>query len=150
MSEKRYIRCQECGGYIPYRPHRKYCETCAANRRRRQNAESQKALIAQRRKPAPEIKPMLKRPRRSGDLFDLSGKSLAEVSLEARTLGMTYGAYTSACALGTIEAILNAAGISRDKAQHMVATEKKAAKAMQKKLKKRSPSHERDCRLRDR
>lgn len=130
------IKCEECGGYVPYRPHRKYCETCAANRKHRQDAKSQKALVAQRKKTEPELRPTIKTPRRTGELFELSGKSLAEVSLEARTLGMTYGKYTSACALGTIEAVLNAQGISRDKAQHMVAAAKKARRAMQKKLKK--------------
>ena len=56
------------------------------------------------------------RPRRTGLLFDLSGKDLAEVALEAKTLGMSYGEYTSACFGGTIEKKLIMQGISREEA----------------------------------
>lgn len=74
------------------------------------------------------------RPRRTGLLFDLSGKDLAEVALEAKTLGMSYGEYTSACFGGTIEKKLIMQGISREEAGKMIANAKrKKARAKKKK-----------------
>ena len=65
------------------------------------------------------------RPRRTGLLFDLSGKDLAEVALEAKALGMSYGEYTSACFGGTIERKLAMQGISREEAGKMIANAKR-------------------------
>ena len=74
--------------------------------------------------------------KKRNELFSLAGKSLAEVSLEARALGMSYGQYTSACSGGTIGAVLAADGISRDKARRLIAAEKKRNTPAKRKTKK--------------
>ena len=109
-------KCLECGAEIPKTPNRQYCSACARKRRRQQDAvRREQYKRAGRKKTAvpPEQK-------ERNELFSLAGKSLAEVSLEARALGMSYGQYTSACSGGTIGAILAADGISRDKARRMI------------------------------
>ena len=109
-------KCLECGAGIPETPNRKYCDECARSRRRQQDAvRREQYKRAGREKTA--ASPVQKK---RNELFSLAGKSLAEVSLEARALGMSYGKYTSACSGGTIGAILAADGISRDKARRMI------------------------------
>ena len=66
-------------------------------------------------------------------MFALEGKSLSEVALEAKALGMTYGQYVSACSVGTITKMLEADGISRDKARRMIQKERENAKSLRKK-----------------
>ena len=109
-------KCLGCGQEIPKTPNRQYCSACARKRRRQQDeVRREQYKRAGRKKTAvpPEQK-------KRNELFSLAGKSLAEVSLEARALGMSYGQYTSACSGGTIVAILTADGISRDKARRMI------------------------------
>lgn len=132
------MTCEGCGGWMEYRPHRKFCYTCAALRRQEQNAASrarQTALgLYESRKKPKIVEHKYVKPKRTGHLFDLTGKSLTEVALEARTLKLTYGAYSTACALGTIEAILASAGISRDAARRMIAAEKRRQTKTKKKI----------------
>ena len=114
-------KCLGCGQEIPKTPNRQYCSACARKRRRQQDeVRREQYKRAGRKKTAvpPEQK-------KRNELFSLAGKSLAEVSLEARALGMSYGQYTSACSGGTIGAVLAADGISRDKARRLIAAEKK-------------------------
>lgn len=101
------IRCEACGGLTPGGRNRKYCPACA-------------------KKPqAEEVKRHYTRPRRTGLLFDLSGKDLAEVALEAKALGMSYDEYTSTCFGGTIEKKLAMQGVSREAAGSMIANAKR-------------------------
>lgn len=117
-----FKQCQKCGSLIPAAHGRKYCEDCAKERAVEYLIEYRKEH--QFKKPKAEPK-RNSRPRRSGVLFDLSGKDLAEVALEARTLGMTYGEYTTACFCGTIADKLLMQGVSRDKAASMIANAKR-------------------------
>lgn len=119
------IRCAECGGLTPGGHNRRYCPTCAKKRA----MEQMKAANAERyrrtnKKPKAEEKHYT-RPRRTGLLFDLSGKDLAEVALEAKALGMSYGEYTSACFGGTIEKKLAMRGVSCEAAGQMIANAKR-------------------------
>lgn len=129
------IRCEACGGLTPGGRNRKYCPACAKKRAK----ERMEAANAGRYRYTPNKKPQAEekhytRPRRTGLLFDLSGKDLAEVALEAKTLGMSYGEYTSACFGGTIEKKLIMQGISREEAGKMIANAKrKKARAKKKK-----------------
>ena len=125
-------KCLGCGQEIPKTPNRQYCSACARKRRRQQDeVRREQYKRAGRKKTAvpPEQK-------KRNELFSLAGKSLAEVSLEARALGMSYGQYTSACSGGTIGAVLAADGISRDKARRLIAAEKKRNTPAQRKTKK--------------
>ncbi len=120
------IRCAECGGLTLGGHNRKYCPTCAKKRAR----ERMEAANAGRYRYTPNKKPQAEekhytRPRRTGLLFDLGGKDLAEVALEAKALGMSYGEYTSACFGGTIEKKLAMQGISREAAGSMIANAKR-------------------------
>lgn len=120
------IRCEACGGLTPGGRNRKYCPACAKKRVR----ERMEAANAGRYRYTPNKKPQAEerhytRPRRTGLLFDLSGKDLAEVALEAKALGMSYGEYTSACFGGTIEKKLAMQGISREAAGSMIANAKR-------------------------
>lgn len=120
------IRCEACGGLTPGGRNRKYCPACAKKRAR----ERMEAANAGRYRYTPNKKPQAEekhytRPRRTGLLFDLGGKELSEVALEAKTLGMSYGEYTSACFGGTIERKLAMQRISREAAGHMIANAKR-------------------------
>ena len=120
------IRCAECGGLTLGGHNRKYCPACAKKRAK----ERMEAANAGRYRYTPNKKPQAEekhytRPRRTGLLFDLSGKDLAEVALEAKALGMSYGEYTSACFGGTIEKKLAMQGISREAAGSMIANAKR-------------------------
>lgn len=117
------IRCEKCGGLTPGGHSRRFCSTCARQRKIERSAEENKKLLKPDESSAE--KPKYTRPRRTGQLFDLGGKDLAEVALEAKTLGMSYGEYTSACFGGTIERKLDMQGISREAAGHMIANAKR-------------------------
>lgn len=69
-------------------------------------------LCAERKKPeaAPAAPPLPRK--KSGKTFDIDGKSLNEVALEAKALGMTYGSYCTACSAGTIIKTLASKGIT--------------------------------------
>ena len=129
------IRCEACGVLTVGGHNRKYCPACA----KKCAKERMEAANAGRYRYTPNKKPQAEerhytRPRRTGLLFDLSGKDLAEVALEAKTLGMSYGEYTSACFGGTIEKKLIMQGISREEAGKMIANAKrKKARAKKKK-----------------
>ena len=129
-AKETFKLCEKCHCIISSAHGRKYCPDCAKEirlehlRELRQNANHQK--------PKAEKKPYI-RPRRSGVLFDLGGKSLAEVALEARSLGMSYGKYTSACFGGTIVDELAMQGISRDKAGRLIAEAKRRKNAAKRK-----------------
>lgn len=122
--------CEKCHRLISTAHGRKYCPDCAKEirleqmRELRQNAKQQKFKTE---------KGSYTRPSRSSVLFDLGGKSLAEVALEARTLGMSYGKYTSACFGGTIAVELAAQGISRDEAARLIAEAKQKNRAKKRK-----------------
>lgn len=123
------LKCLGCGQEIPKTPNRQYCSACARKRRRQQDeVRREQYKRAGRKKTAvpPEQK-------KRNELFSLAGKSLAEVSLEARALGMSYGQYTSACSGGTIGAVLAADGISRDKARRMIIKAREGRKRTMKK-----------------
>lgn len=122
------IRCEACGGLTPGGRNRRFCPTCAKKRAR----ERMEAANAGRYRYTPNKKPQAEeakrhytRPRRTGLLFDLGGKELSEVALEAKTLGMSYGEYTSACFGGTIERKLAMQGVSREAAGRMIASAKR-------------------------
>lgn len=117
------IRCEKCGGLTPGGHGRRFCPTCARQRKIERSAEENKKLLKPDESRAEKSK--YTRPRRTGQLFDLGGKDLAEVALEAKTLGMSYGEYTSACFGGTIERKLDMQGISREAAGHMIANAKR-------------------------
>lgn len=126
------IRCEKCGGLTPGGHGRRFCPTCARQRKIERSAEENKKLLKPDESSAE--KPKYTRPRRTGQLFALGGKDLAEVALEAKTLGMSYGEYTSACFGGTIEKKLIMQGISREEAGKMIANAKrKKARAKKKK-----------------
>lgn len=122
------IRCEACGGLTPGGRNRKYCPACAKKRARErmEAANAGRYRYTPNKKPqAEEVKRHYTRPRRTGLLFDLGGKELSEVALEAKTLGMSYGEYTSACFGGTIERKLAMQGVSREAAGHMIANAKR-------------------------
>lgn len=122
------IRCEACGGLTPGGRNRKYCPACAKKRARErmEAANAGRYRYTPNKKPqAEEVKRLYTRPRRTGLLFDLSGKDLAEVALEAKALGMSYGEYTSACFGGTIEKKLAMQGVSREEAGKMIANAKR-------------------------
>lgn len=58
-------------------------------------------------------------PKRKG-MFDLTGKELGDVALEARSLGMSYGEYVTAATTGTISARLAVRGISPAQAKKKI------------------------------
>ena len=130
---ERHLGCHaECPKYAEEKRQREEASACARKRRRQQDeARREQYKRAGRKKTAvpPEQK-------KRNELFSLAGKSLAEVSLEARALGMSYGQYTSACSGGTIGAVLAADGISRDKARRLIAAEKKRNTPVKRKTKK--------------
>ena len=127
------IRCEKCGGLTPGGHGRRFCPSCARQRKIERSAEENKKLLKPDESRAE--KPKDTRPRRTGQLFDLGGKDLAEVALEARTLGMTYGEYTSACFGGTIEQKLSMQGLDRETASKMIAAAKRKRTAAKKKKK---------------
>lgn len=122
------IKCLGCGCEIVAAPNRKYCSDCAKARQqeavRRARAKASSLRGKERGK-----EQITKRDK----LFALEGKSLSEVALEAKALGMTYGQYVSACSVGTITKMLEADGISRDKARRMIQKERENAKSLRKK-----------------
>ena len=122
-------RCAACGAQINRAHGRVFCEDCAKARQAERNRTRSRDNV---KKPKPEPAVYV-RPRRTGRMFDLSGKDLAEVDLEAKTLGMTYGQYTAACAAGTIEQKLMMQGISREEATRLVKTAKRRKTAAKKK-----------------
>lgn len=109
--------CEKCKRIISAAYGRKYCPDCAKEVRLAQMREQREK--GKFKKPKAEAKRDT-RPRWSGALFNLDGKSLAEVNLEARALSMSYGKYVSACFNGTIVAELAAQGIERDKADRLI------------------------------
>ncbi|MBS5690015.1 MAG: hypothetical protein KHW95_07200 [Firmicutes bacterium] len=122
------INCAGCGVLTVGGHNRKYCPACAKKRARErmEAANAGRYRYTPNKKPqAEEVKRHYTRPRRTGLLFDLGGKELSEVALEAKTLGMSYGEYTSACFGGTIEKKLIMQGISREAAGHMIANAKR-------------------------
>lgn len=132
--EEPIIRCEKCGGLTPGGHGRRFCPTCARQRKIERSAEENKKLLKPDESSAE--KPKYTRPRRTGQLFDLGGKDLAEVALEARALGMTYGEYTSACFGGTIEQRLACyEGLDREKASKMISAAKRKRTAAKKKKK---------------
>lgn len=125
-------RCRECGGMIVHKPNRLYCETCARIRKKTNEREYKKTYPHENtQKPRAEKKPY-SRPRRTGELFDLTGKSIEEVSVEARALNMTYGRYSAACMSGAIERELAALGIDRHAASEAIKKEKRRCAAEKK------------------
>lgn len=122
-------RCAVCGAPIKPPVQRQYCADCLKALQRERNRERYRGA---NKKPRAEI-PAYVRPRRTGRMFDCSGKDLAEVALEARALGMTYGQFTSACAAGTIERKLAMQGISREAATRLVVNAKRRKTAAKKK-----------------
>jgi len=132
------ISCEACGGLTPGGRNRKYCPACAKKRARErmEAANAGRYRYTPNKKPqAEEVKRHYTRPRRTGQLFDLGGKDLAEVALEARALGMTYGEYTSACFGGTIEQRLAMQGLDRETASKMISAAKRKRTAAKKKKK---------------
>lgn len=122
------INCAGCGVLTVGGHNRKYCPACAKKRakERMEAANAGRYRYTPNKKPqAEEVKRHYTRPRRTGLLFDLGGKELSEVALEAKTLGMSYGEYTSACFGGTIERKLAMQGVSREAAGHMIANAKR-------------------------
>ena len=122
------IKCLGCGCEIVAAPNRKYCSDCAKARQReavkRARAKASSHSVKEYGK-----EQITKRDK----LFALEGKSLSEVALEAKALGMTYGQYVSACSVGTITKLLEADGISRDKARRLIKKERENAKTIRKK-----------------
>lgn len=123
------IKCSCCGQEIIAAPNRKYCPECAKERIKQQIKRSH-ARAAQRDK---EKTAAEKKKSTRDKLFALEGKSLSEIALEAKVFGMTYGKYVSACSVGTITKLLEADGISRDKARRMIQKERENAKSIRKK-----------------
>lgn len=121
------ICCDICGkSFIREYTNRRYCSPeCSMTAKRAQARQykrlEREAIKSEREKPKREE---AQAPRRRA-LFDLSGKSLADVAAEALALGMSYGEYTAACAGGTIYARLDARGISHQKARALMAKAKK-------------------------
>ena len=122
-------RCAACGAPINPPAQRQYCAGCLKALQRERNRERYRGA---NKKPRAEITTYV-RPRRTGRMFDCSGKDLAGVALEARALGMTYGQFTSACAAGTIERKLAMQGISREVATRLVVNAKRRKTAARKK-----------------
>lgn len=109
-------RCANCGAPIDIAHGRIYCAECAKKRRRRKTTLGPE-------KPEPER--VFSRPRRTGKSFDLAGKDIEEVALEAKAVGMSYGEYSNACAFGTIEQKLKMQGMSREEAVNLIKNAKR-------------------------
>lgn len=114
------IKCLVCGCEIVAAPNRKYCPECAEERIKKQRKLGRERAAQRRRESAAAEKTKNARDK----LFTLEGKSLSEVALEAKALGMTYGQYVNACSVGTIIKLLEADGISRDKARRLIKKER--------------------------
>lgn len=101
-----FLICKECGIEVPRKSNRqKYCEACAA-----------------KKKKCPS-KYVPKEGATYGNgygTWDLRGKSLSEIALEARALGMSYGEYVNACNSGSMKAILLQRGISVQTAKALI------------------------------
>lgn len=123
------IKCLGCGCEIVAAPNRKYCPDCAHERIKQQIRQSHKRAAQRDKEKIAAEKTKSTRDK----LFALEGKSLSEVALEAKALGMTYGQYANACSVGTITKLLAADGISRDKARRMIQKERERAKMIKKK-----------------
>lgn len=123
------IKCSCCGQEIVAAPNRKYCPYCAHERIKQQRKQGHERAVQRKKEKAAAEKTKNTRDK----LFALEGKSLSEVALEAKALGMTYGQYVNACSVGTITKMLEADGISRDKARRMIQKERENAKSLRKK-----------------
>lgn len=89
------IICADCGKEVERRhPRQKYCPECAAGK-----------------------KPESLRSQPSGDIYK---KSLSDIALEARALGLSYGEYVSAVNSGKLKQILIARGITGAKANSLI------------------------------
>lgn len=140
MTEK-YIQCAICGATVRKKTgNQKLCaapECQAAYAKQRRRARSKiynRYIYAERRKP--ELEPKRRTATRrnaSKELFNLDGKSISAVALEAKALGMSYGKYCEACFTGAIEQKLAMVGISRERAQSMIAAEYRRAADVKKK-----------------
>lgn len=103
-----FLICKECGIEVPRKANsQRYCEACATEKKR-------KKYIS---KYVP--KEGAKYGHGQGG-WTLKGKSLSEIALEARALGMSYGEYVNACSAGKMSDILRARGISPQKAQGLI------------------------------
>lgn len=133
----KYILCAICGAKVEKRSSTQIlCGStdCKKEHIRKQRREQNymRNIYAERKKPAPEQTPSPRKLRASTELFELSGKSLNRVALEAKVVGMSYGKYCVACRSGRIERELEKAGISRERAQLMVQQEQRRLAAAKK------------------
>lgn len=108
----KFFFCKECGIEVPRKANsQRYCEACAAEKKRQQ----------QRKKYVSKYVPKEGATYGNGHgTWDLRGKSLSEIALEARALGMSYGEYVNACNSGSMKAILLQRGISVQTARALI------------------------------
>lgn len=142
-TSMKYILCAICGAKVEKRSATQIlCGSaeCKKEHLRRQRREQNymRNIYAERKKPAPEQTPPPRKLRASSELFELSGKSLNRVALEAKVVGMSYGKYCVACSAGRIEHELAKLGISRERAQLMVQQEQRRLAAAKKAKKARA------------
>lgn len=120
------ICCAVCGkSVIRSRTNQRYCSAaCSKEAKRAQtraNNRRERELLKSERDEMKIKVPVLEAPppRRRG-MFDLTGKELGDVALEARSLGMSYGEYVTASTAGTISARLAERGISLAQAKKKI------------------------------
>lgn len=119
--------CKECGAEVVRNSiAQKYCRECASKKRYQSKPKKKTAENVE----APE------RIRRS--YWDLSGKSMEDIALEARALGMSYGKYAAACANCSIINEIISAGMTVEGAKKKI----KKAYAERVPLKKRRYRYE--------
>lgn len=135
------VNCSVCGVWIELlegTQYRKYCDTCRKALKRERARVQQRKVKAEReaekaaylsaayapaeekparRKKAAAKSELLPKPRAvvpnyAPKAWDLQGKSSAQVCVESRALGMSYGQYCAACNAGTIDRVLLDMGIT--------------------------------------
>lgn len=110
MSE--FFICKECGKETPRKANsQRYCADCAAEKKRQQ---------AKKRYVSKYVPREAAKYGNGSGTWGLSGKSLGEISLEARALGMSYGEYVNACNTGAITKTLLSRGISPQTAKALI------------------------------
>lgn len=99
--------CVECGKMAARNSsNQKYCRGCAAKKRYIQRPSRKKPVASET-----DV---------GRSAWDLTGKTLSELALEARAIGMTYGKYISACSTGTITEQLINMGLTPEEAKYKI------------------------------
>lgn len=108
-----FLYCKDCGIEVPRKsPNQVYCPDCAAK---------YKSHSVREKKPPSIFKHTAKPEYGNGEgQWNLRGKSLTDIALEAKALGMSYGEYVNACSSGKMENILAARGLCTITARNMI------------------------------